>query len=215
MNKKTISSLLLSCLCIASLAQGPESHLDRDVGFNVAWIFQGIFNSAPVPFSVRFKKLTGENRALRIGIEIQFDWFNNAVDGAGTTYMDGSSATLGVAVGKEFLQPIDGTKWVWYFGGDIEPFYRFENISHYSAGQEYLETDYDKYGVNARPFIGVRFDINPRLYVSTEACVMVSYARLNNRMKYFNAQTPDTDIGGSEFSFSIPTMMGVFMAYRF
>jgi hypothetical protein len=216
-HKYACGSLLLSCLCSIAWAQEePASDAYRhDIGFNTTFILQGIFNSNQTPFSIMYKKVVDNHKATRFGFNIQLNVDSNSPEGTNTSYIDESNGYFAFSFGKELQQPIGSSKWIWYYGGDFEPFYQFDNIDHYADSQTYLTSRYHRYGLDVRPFLGIRFDINDRLYLTAEASAILRYAQTSNFINYTNDQEPALDVNGHNLSFSMQAANGIFMFYRF
>jgi hypothetical protein len=213
MNIKTLLTALLSSLLYPAFAQDsdPEENYKRDVGFNTAFILQGVFNSNSTPFSLMYKKYTSENRALRFGASINLN-LNRSNDSTSNSNQI-SSAALSLSLGKEF-QKLITTKWVWYYGGDLIPsFSNYQSLS-YQNGKKYYENKYTSYGINARPFVGIRFAINPRLYLSAEADLSLGYTKSKISQKFFSPENI-VDSENDNYSFRASPASGIFIFYRF
>ena len=106
-------------------------------------------------------------------------------------------------------------RWVWYYGGDFVPYYTFVRQNNYSNGELFWENEFNEFGLGFRPFLGIRFDISPRLYLSAEANIILSYVRTKNYMAYVDDALPTTDTEGTHFVFSANPATGLFLYYRF
>lgn len=71
MKTKILSLLFLTAN--ASFVLGQENvpaQYKKDIGLNTSFIFSGIFESSPTPFSFMYKSYNHENRANRFGANI-------------------------------------------------------------------------------------------------------------------------------------------------
>lgn len=205
--------MLCSILSNAQEAEEVKQSYQRDIGFNTTFILQGIFQSNQTPFSLMFKQYTSEHQAIRIGVDGLFNLNKTDANTSSSSYSNTSYASFSLALGKEFQKPID-QRWTWYFGGDIVPFFSFNDQDFYQNGGRYSTSESGSYGVGLRPFLGIRFNIGPRLYLSAEANVALQYARNKNYLRY-EGSDPYTDTTGNNISFSLNPATGLFMYYRF
>jgi hypothetical protein len=214
--KKLLTPFLLMLSVTFLLAQDAETppSFQRDIGFNTTFIIQGVLQSNQTPFSLMYKEYTAENKAIRLGMDVYFNINKTDSKTSTSSFSDASSGYMALVIGKEFQRQIE-KKWTWYFGGDVVPFFNFNNQDVFSNGELYLESDYQSYGVGVRPFLGIRFNINPRLYLSAEANVALNYGRTKNYLAYTNNPVPATDTKGSSFSFAVSPASGLFLYYRF
>ena len=91
-------------------------------------------------------------------------------------------------MGKEFQKQIT-KRWIFYYGGDIAPFLDYGQARTFNFSITLPNFDYrlvnegkfTSYGLRLLPFLGIRFAINERLYVATEASLKLS---LNNKDSY-------------------------------
>ncbi|MBY0435622.1 MAG: hypothetical protein K2U26_16095, partial [Cyclobacteriaceae bacterium] len=109
-----------------------------------------------------------------------------------------------LTIGKEFQKKLV-KHWMWYGGGDIVGTYTK------STGDIPIQEN-TSYGAILRPFLGVRFNINSRLYISTEASINLVYTTAKGS-QIQNGVT--TEISGDGFSFGASAATGIFFFYRF
>lgn len=215
MKKVALLSILILLNLNFVLAQDEDPQiLKRDVGFNTTFIVQGILQSDQTPFSLMFKKYVAENKAIRIGVDLFFNLDDTDGYPGSTTYFNASAGSFAIAIGKEYQKPID-ERWVWYFGGDSVPFFAFNNQEQYQNGNLYSESESSSVGVSLRPFLGIRFNLNSRLYLSAEANVGLQYAYQKNMVKYADTADPYVDSQSNNFSFTMNPASGLFLYYRF
>lgn len=215
MKTTILFSAIILCCTIRLFAQEevPQT-FRRDIGFNTTFILQGILQSGQTPFSLMFKKYTAENRAIRIGADVFFNLDNTDAYVGSTYYFNTSAASLYLTIGKEFQKPID-KRWTWYYGGDVVPFFAMNNQDYYQGGNLSSETESNSAGVSLRPFLGIRFNLNPRLYLSAEANLGLQYAYRKNYIQYTGNAEPAVDNSNNNISFTMNPASGLFLYYRF
>ena len=205
--------VLLNLNFVFAQEEVPQAY-QRDIGFNTTFILQGVLQSDQTPFSLMLKKYVAENKAIRIGVDLFFNLDDTDGYAGSTTYFNTSVGSLSIAIGKEYQKPID-ERWVWYFGGDSVPFFAFNNQEQYQNGNLYSESESSSVGVSLRPFLGIRFNLNSRLYLSAEANVGLQYAYQKNMVKYADTADPYVDSQSNNFSFTMNPASGLFLYYRF
>jgi hypothetical protein len=204
--------LLRSVHCLH--AQDVPVSYQNDIGFNTTFALQGVFNSNQTPFSLMYKSYNGEKKAVRLGFDTYVNINKTDSKTSTSSFTDYSSGYVGLVAGMEFQNKID-KRWVWYYGGDFVPFYSFSNQDSYSNGELSWEELYKEFGLGLRPFLGIRFDISPRLYLSAEANVLLSYARTKSFASNVNDPIPFRDTEGAHLVFTANPASGLFLYYRF
>jgi hypothetical protein len=215
----------MMCGTLLSLAQTKESlpwTYRHDVGFNTNIIFQQIlpYYSPPVtPFTLMYKRYSSENTAWRYGLTVQLN-LNNSRGTSTTTQAPNSyynvlnSVNVSFGVGREIQNHLT-QKWVWYYGADLIPGYNYYRNDAYAPVQTKTQSNYSKgCSIAARPFMGLRFDIHPRLYVSTEFSCNLTYANTKTTNQVFN---PDSSSENSNktFTLTVTPASAIFIFYRF
>lgn len=186
----------------------------NDIGFNTTFALQGIFISSRTPFSLMYKKYVSEKKAWRIGLDTYVNINKTDSKTSSSSFTDYSYGYIGLVTGMEKQNQID-KRWVWYYGGDLVPYYSFDNQDSFANGELYWEDETKEFGVGLRPFLGIRFDISPRLYLSAEANILLSYARIKSFASGVNDPLPSRDTEGAHFVFSGNPASGLFLYYRF
>jgi hypothetical protein len=208
----TLAILILSC--IYSFAQ--ESSLpsySQDIGFNTAFIFEGIFNSETTPFTLMYKKYVSENKANRFGIDLSMS-MNNAESQGSSSYSETSYASLRLNIGREIQKAIT-EKWIWFYGGDLVPFYSFYDNDNYQNEVLYSNDESSSLGLTLRPFLAIRYNITPRLYLSAEASLNLSYTLTEQLQELPQSNQVTRDLKTSNFTFDARAANGLFLFYRF
>jgi len=212
---KNLVTPFLLLFSVGSLyAQDAPVSYKNDIGFNTTFVLQGLINSDQTPFSLMYKRYKAENKAWRLGVDTYVNINKTDSKTSTSNFTDYSSGYVGLVGGMEVQRKID-KRWVWYYGGDFLPYYSFNNQDNFSNGELFYETQYDEFGLGFRPFLGIRFDISPRLYVSAEANVLLSYARWKNYSSFAISPDPSTDTEGTRFIFSANPASGLYLYYKF
>jgi hypothetical protein len=212
--KILVTPLLLLFSVYYLHAQDVPVSYKNDIGFNTTFVFQGIFQSDQTPFSLMYKKYKAEHKAWRFGFDTYFNINKTDTKTSTSTFDDYSSGNFAAVAGLELQKQID-KRWVWYYGGDFVPYITFSNRDSYLDGELFMEEDFNGFGLGFRPFLGIRFDLSPRLYLSAEANITLSYGRRTNYRSFTGNPTPLTDTETSTFTVSASPATGLFLFYRF
>jgi hypothetical protein len=161
------------------------------------------------------KKQKSTNTANRIGLSLYADLSNNSYTGS-QYYNQQDQYEISLSFGKERQNQIT-KNWIFYYGGDLEPFYRYYQQQYYALNQ--LSSNYGNsdVGVRAAPFMGIRFQINERLYISTESRLLLSYSRKKIFDKTYDNgnQVSERNNHFNNFRFQVSPASGIFLFYRF
>lgn len=213
--KLTILLLLVGTYSIGQELPDLKAY-SKDIGFNTNFLLNGIINSSGSPFDLMLKKQKTSNKALRYGIQLYADITTNTYQ-ASYYYQERDYYSFSLSIGKEKQLQLN-KKWIFYFGGDVAPFYQSYKDGQYSTGQLDYENLNQEVGLRVSPFLGIRFQILDRLYVSTEALLRLSYGRKETYWKSYD----DTNTLTSETSQSFNNVVlralpatGVSIFYRF
>lgn len=209
---------LLACSSLAfSQDKDPElKYLSRDIGFNTTFILPALFYPESTPFTVMYKNYTAENKALRFGVGVNLDLNNDENNGVATSYYsENSFVSLSFNFGKEIQKPVAATRWVWFYGGDIAPFYKTRDDKTFYDGEMQSTNTYTSYGVGLRPFLGIRFNINQNLYLSAETSLNLRYSYNTQLYTQMNPQTVLRDTHGDNITLRLSPASGLFLYYRF
>ena len=217
MRKRLLLISLTVSFCTIAFAQtqndGSEKSYKHDVGFNTTFLFDGIFNSGSGPFTLMYKKYKPENKAIRLGLTTSFNINSNKDNISTSNYSNSSSADIYLTIGKEFQHQIN--KWVWYGGGDLQPHYSFNNSSYYSGSTKTATNKNSSLGIGLRPFLGIRYNINSRLYLAAEAGVTINYDHSKSYVKSESFNTVTRDTKGNNVSMALGSASGLYLFYRF
>jgi hypothetical protein len=149
-------------------------------------------------------------RAMRYGVSMYVGLYDGSGD---ANYTTTNQVNLTLIVGKEFQEKI-GRMWIWYYGMDVMPAVHYSRFEYFIDDQRIRQNTSINYGVTARPFLGIRFNINERLYVSTEANFNAAYRHSKSTNKIY--QPPSTEkLSGNGFSLAVEPATGIFIFYRF
>jgi hypothetical protein len=212
---KLIPTILFALTCIISNAQEGNGSYTKDLGFNTYFVLRGILETDQTPFSLMYKKYKSETKATRLGISLSGYHYKTSGDNS-TNYVDQSSISLALSFGKEFQKNLDDrNKWIWYYGGDIIPNITYFNQDYYINNDKYQETTIKGFGLSARPFLGIRWNLNPRLYIAAEASASLGYSFRKNDSKLVNPETILQDTKSNNLGINMNGASGIFLFYRF
>ena len=192
--------------------ENSQGSFTRDIGFNTTFILEGLLNAEESPFSIMYKKYVTQNKANRFGIDVSVNI--SETDGSATgAYSENSHLSIRLNIGREVQEPIN-EKWVWFYGGDLIPFYSSSNRRYFQDVQETSIIESSGFGIALRPFIGIRYNINRRIYLSAEASINVSYIRRFSFTEYPQTGIIADDSAGNNFSIAAHPANGLFLFYR-
>ncbi len=182
--KTIITIIFVSIFSIGYSQELPDlKAYSKDIGFNTNFLLNGFINSSGNPFAVMLKKQKTSNSAIRYGTSFYVDIFASGSGGA--AYYQYDNYAISLSIGKEKQTQLT-KKWIFYYGGDLSPFYQFYQQQYYQLNDLQNENNNSELGLRVSPFLGVRFQINDRLYVGTEALLRLSYSRKQISSKYNN-----------------------------
>lgn len=202
-----------------------------DVGFNTNFIFNGVFNSGGngSPFDLMLKKQKTANSAVRFGTSINFNTSND-LSYYQQNYNEFTIYNFSISLGKEFQKQIN-KHWIFYYGVDIAPFFAFTQIEYYAQEYNTPNLEYyiqslkstNTYGLKVIPFLGIRFNINERLHVATQANLFLSFNKKSVAQKSIdnsNSSPGNYNYYSNQKSFyegtvNIAPASGIFFFYRF
>jgi hypothetical protein len=215
---KHVLALAMSCVLTSVLAQENETvQLKHDIGFNTNFVIQNIFDATQTPFDLMYKTYRSENKAIRYGISFFASTRNSESHSTSSnnSYSDYSYFSLSPSIGKEF-QSVINKHWVYYYGGDMIATYgKNTSDSFFGNGDKYMEYLSESYGLRARPFIGLRFNINPRLYLVTELSVSVAYWHTSDYQRNIQNDQVERDLTSKSVALSLNRATGILLFYRF
>ncbi|WP_224996762.1 hypothetical protein [Cesiribacter sp. SM1] len=178
--KKAFFVVLLALLyAMPSTAQ--TDSLRREIGFSTQIIFDNIFESGGAPFELMLKKRRGENSWMRYGLQAYYG-SNEYVDF--NHNHSHSSVSFSPSAGIEKRKALSSS-WQFLYGGEASISYSYyeteqRNTNNSDFSEWLRKTEKTTYGGALRPFIGISYFITPRLYVTTEASLLLSVSRVQN-----------------------------------
>jgi hypothetical protein len=215
---KTKFTIIISLITFISYSQDlPDlKNYKTDIGFNTNFIFNGVFSSGSTPFELMIKKQKTSNTALRFGGNVYI--YSSTSTGANFPgYTSGSNYTIRAFAGKEKQEQIS-KHWIFYFGGDLGASYLYNYNGYANNLVISNESTNSEIGGFLTPFLGIRFQINERIYVSTEASLQATYAKRIATWKTYDSNGfLDTEAENkfNNFSFNLRPAAGIFFFYRF
>ena len=238
----TLAAIFLAAFSFTAQAQSqsePESEPDpynREIGFGTNILLNTIFSSqysqsAPLDFIYKWRSGNGY---YRLGTSIVYskrDEFRSSEHQAFYEYFHSN-----LIFGREWRQKVS-KRWQVNYGSDFVARYRnsFNRSEHlrYLTGSEnntierinvHKYSD-NQYGLSLRPFLGVLFMINEKLYLGTEASFAAGFMKKisekeiyttengkridNNTLEGFNPTN------GYDVSISTNAASNIFLYYRF
>ena len=223
-----VTSASTSCFC----QDLPDlKAYQKDIGFNTNFIFNGVFNSGGNgnPFDLMLKKQKTATSAVRFGTSINFNTSND-LSYYQSNYNEFILYNFSISLGKEFQKQIN-KRWIFYYGVDVAPFIAFTQMKYYIQDSNTPNLEYhlesqnstNTYGLKVIPFLGIRFAINERLYVGTQANLFLSLNRKDVTKKSVDNSTSSPgayNYYSNQKSFyegtvNITPASGIFFFYRF
>lgn len=207
MNLELFITTALIAVVFTTQAQEEEKHPKNDIGFSVR-----IFNNPVAPFTIMYKRQLKPTFALRFGFSLtSSSTKTNFADNV--SYNVQTNVSIGPSLGAEWQKHFT-KNWTFYGGVDVKPILSWTNSSDYSNSLATTQTLSNSKGVNASPFIAVRYNIVEQLYVATEASLSLSYTQTTNTTSNF--------ISGSNgvtraynYAASVQPAVGLYVFYRF
>jgi len=207
--------LLVSGYCLAQELPDLKAY-SKDIGFNTSFLLNGVLNASGSPFDIMLKKQKSSHHANRYGIELYTDISTN-VYGGSSVYYQNDNYSLSISFGKEKQHQLS-KRWIFYYGGDVAPFYNFSAQDYYSYNILQNKNDEQNFGLRLSPFLGIRFQINDRLYVATEALLRVSYSRKEINSKSYDSNgivNNESSKSFNNFRLQALPATGISIFYRF
>lgn len=199
------------CLCLMALtltAQERESYEGKlDLGLNLTSVissFSGngsVLDAENIPILLRIN--TSKFR-LRLGAGVRsrensfFDFLTNA----NRTSLEQSFFGL-AGFEVDFLKE---NRFVGYAGTDLlGQFQKDEVIIDFDAGRNTITNNF--LGVGLSPFIGLKYNLGKRVYLSTEANFSILYTRDTNTETDINAGSNSITLEGEQFNLQPPLFL--------
>lgn len=208
--------VILSCFNAWSQTTDDSKKLTKDLGFNTNIVFNSILNSTQAPVSLLFKTYSSDDTAWRFGTTLGF-LVSSPASGtsSASTFTFARNYNISLVIGKEFQEKLT-EHWVWYYGADIVPGYVSNTTDTYLPfNQKTRTTTTTSATFAARPFLGARFNIGQRLYLSTEFSASLTYRRDTIFDKNVLANQVNADTNSSTFSLAFAPATSLFLFYRF
>lgn len=192
------------------------SKYKHDVGFNTSIILNGILYSQSSPFDLMYKIQKGTNKAVRLGASIYVN--SNTNTWSNTPNYDRSEYYSGsFTVGKEKQNQLS-KMWIFYYGADLGVTYLYrKQQTFYNSNLAYYSMNTTMGGL-ASPFLGIRFQINEKLYIATEAALKIGYGRMSSTWKSYDSNgvlVSETKEGFNNIDFRAQPAASIFVFYRF
>lgn len=178
------------------------------------FLFPGLFDSGATPLNLLYKSIQNQESSIRIGLCFGMgssSEFDNDTPNSITTQ---SHFSLQISFGKEWLQPIN-ERWIFYYGGDLAPL--INSVSTKIRNLDILTSENGRrnLGAELRPFLGVRFNINERLYLASEAAFFLKFVHGNSYNNTFAESSIYRGSTSRSFSSGFRPLNGIYLFYRF
>jgi hypothetical protein len=174
-------------------------------GINTQFALDKLFETRTTPIEIIYKRQKTENKANRLGLQFYYDHDNERPYPIANKDWNTIETDLiaGIFFGKEKQHFIgNSNRWQWYYGTDLNLTFtynkRYIDDGDDSDLREYDDARYYKYSAAIKPFVGMRFEITPHIYVSTDMLVNAQYAYQEIHVELKNS--PDTAIDFFRYS---------------
>lgn len=208
-------SLFLIYLSAASQDLPDLKGYKNDIGFNTTFLLNGIISSNSSPFDLMYKIQKSSNQAIRLGASVNI---NTQMSHSSSSYYQTTDYyDFQATIGKEWQKQISKL-WIFYFGGDLGATYNKYDYAYYNGTTISNESNSTSFGGLAAPFLGIRFQINERLYLATEASLRMMYAKKNTEWRSYDSQgvpVSESQADFNELNFNARPASGIFVYYRF
>lgn len=187
------------------------------IGFNTQIITDHIFDpEVRTPFELMYKRQLKDMRAWRVQLKGRYNRRFEQYDTRAAYQIKETTTTsqVGVSIGFEW-QYILSKRWFWYWGADIG--YNLDQViknvendegviyTDKMTGKEYFLYTTRKiptHTLSGAPFIGFRFHVNKRLYVSAEMNMLLHYALQKNQFSTINKFLDGSERDGGTSGFA-------------
>lgn len=218
-----LAIILVSITGIPSLlkAQDSTNAKRNEIGINTMPILSQIFSNQASyyvtpenpPFELMFKRNNGRTQAWRIGLNLSLS-NNNVEPILQGNSSKSSSNSFSAVLGSEW-QNIS-KRWIWYGGSDM---ITYRSISFHEVKNEQnilnFSEENDK-GIVLRPFLGLRFNINSKLYISTEAGLNMKYGKKEQHsMNSYGEELRENRSSINYFSLKLNPAASLYFFYKF
>jgi hypothetical protein len=184
--------ILVSLFCaILTNSKAQSDSLNHEIGFSTEFIFDQIFNSEGGPFDFMVKtRQPNSNIWKRYGLSTSYSFYNEHDE------EENQSQSIVPSFGLERRSDITPKLFVNY-GADIA-------FSYFKSINKNIYPDFDtkmirnSIGGKLRPFIGLSFKIQERLYINTEASANLSGSRSFIKAKSYDTTTNQAETWESD-----------------
>ena len=215
--KTKFTAIAFAILSSYAFCQEEKKEPSHDIGFNTNIVFNGIFNSnnnGAYNFIYKTQKTPTTANRYSLSFSINLDNWPNILN----SYQNRNTIFTVPTIGKEWQSKV-GNKWMWYCGFDIGPTYTSSyDESNWTNNNFSNKRIYDSksYGGAILPFLGIRFAISEKLYLSAEANMNFAYYYLRDRnLSQVDGVTNEYSNSATRFSARTGAATGIFVFYRF
>ena len=215
--KTKFTVIAFAILSSYAFCQDEKKEPSHDIGFNTNIVFNGIFNSnnnSSYNFIYKVQKTPTRANRYSVNFSINLDNWPNVFN----SYNTRSDILIAPTIGKEWQAKVSN-KWIWYYGFDLGPTY-----SRLYSESAWANNNFDNkrinenkdYGGAILPFLGIRFAISEKLYLSAEANMNFAYSYLTYKnMSLIDGVKEEYSGSSTRFSARTGAATGIFVFYRF
>ena len=211
---RTKLTLLVLLLCFCQLAEAQitdTASYKHHIGIIASPSLDKLFRyNKDLPVGLIYKRQIKANAAFRttlIGSTYSSAFSNSESNFNSDT--EHSSYSVQLTGGYEWQAPLSD-RWKLYYGAEAGPYYGKSVSSDTSNRNDYIysetkrKTTNEQYGGILRPFAGLTFQINRKLYVATETAILASNYRGKNKVKtseYYRSNEQISDFSSSNIKY--------------
>lgn len=219
MKKASIAFLLALGLSSPLFAQ--TDSLRREIGFSTQFIFNKIFESSGAPFSLVLKKQTANGKWMRYGLNLYITHNESNSHGIGSSHKSTTDYSfISPSIGLEDRKDLSG-RWDILYGGDLFlnlGYLNNESISYYNNHMDKSEQTREerRLGAGLRPFLGLIFNITPRLLLATEASATLSGTK--SYISYYQTHEDQVNEWSDDtwnYYFTLNPASAIYVYYKF
>ena len=183
-----------------------------EIGYNVTTVLshfignESLIEASDFPLIVRFR---AKKTLFRIGLGVSGN-SNEFFDNITGIFRknDFNETFLKLGFEKEFFKD---KKWTGYYGIDLIGNYISDQVTTFGFEQVILNNN--TIGVGGGPFLGIKYDINSRIYFHTESTLyfLAKRTTLKQNINGVSTQIQETD----NYSASLQSPLSLYLNYKF
>ncbi len=194
--KNLLSTLILFLASDVLYAQHSEANKDtlnhrHEFGFDATGFIKQFFNFNSNQFTSEYQpyyyvtyRLYTKKSSFRAGISFNSNTTNRVGETNSQKRVTEITKNFSYRFGYEFRRTIS-RRWNAFYGLDFRPSRQYQKYYNFSQNQGYFNgtiTETQSFGV--APLLGLKYKINPRLCLWTEASAVLNYSEVRSRATY-------------------------------